>query len=110
MVAERKWDENHIKTSLRQIDSNSWLFSNLVLHRLQSPSKTATWNDETGGSSYTISDGLNHSASASASASAIPFDSPHIKLIHEAGDASAVWSIGHSAIRSDTLSKGLHPK
>ena len=25
-------------------------------------------------------------------------DSPYIKLIHEAGDASAIWSIGNNAV------------
>lgn len=104
MVVERKWGENHINKSLKQATSNTWVIGNLVLSRSKSPSKTATWIDGVDGSSYTITTGPNHLPSASV-------DSPHIKLIHEAGDASAVWSIGNSAIcKVRYLEEGVTPE
>ncbi|KAF1997837.1 hypothetical protein P154DRAFT_578571 [Amniculicola lignicola CBS 123094] len=104
MVVERKWGENHINKSLKQVASNTWIIGNLVLSRSQSPSKTTTWVEEVDGSSYTITNGPNHLPSAS-------LDSPDIELVHEAGDASAVWSIGNSAIcKVRYLERGVTPE
>ncbi|KAF2760068.1 hypothetical protein EJ05DRAFT_271274 [Pseudovirgaria hyperparasitica] len=70
MVVQRKWGDNHINKSFKQIDRSTWLIGKFVLHRSPSPSDTATWNDDSDNSSYTLTP----------------------------GDASAVWSIGGNAI------------
>ncbi len=104
MVVERKWGEKHINKSLKQINSNTWSIGNLVLFRSESPSETAKWVDEADGSNYTITKNPNYLPSTSV-------DSPHIELIHEAGDASAVWSIGNSAIcKVRYLEEGVTPE
>ncbi|KAH8710281.1 hypothetical protein GQ44DRAFT_626618 [Phaeosphaeriaceae sp. PMI808] len=91
MVVECTWDENNINKAHKQATSNTWVIGNLVLSRSKSPSKAVTWIDGVDGSSYTITTRSNHLPS-------VFLDSLHIKLIHEAGDAFAVWSIGNSAI------------
>jgi hypothetical protein len=92
MVIVRKWGKEHINNSLKQIDSNTWLIGRLLLHRSPYPSDTATWNDDGDNSSYLLTE-----APSSLPPAITPPNSPHIKLVHEAGDASAVWSIGQNA-------------
>lgn len=104
MVAVRGWGENHINKALKQATSNTWVIGNLVLSRSQGHLKTATWIDAVDDSSYTITTCPNYLPSAFV-------DSPHIKLIHEAGDASAVWAIGNSAIcKVRYLEEGVTPE
>src|SRR6266536_2105638 len=106
MVVVRKWGENHINKSLKQIDSNCWLIGHLVLHRSPSPSDAATWNDDGDNSSYTLTD-----APTPLLAATTPVDSPYIKLVHEAGDASAVWSIGKNALcKVRYIEEGVTPE
>lgn len=93
MAEFRKLDHQHILKSLKQIDKNTWLLGNLVLQRLPDPStKFATWKDDDG------SNFLLTVACKSLQTAITDIDSPYITLIHEAGDASAVWSIGNNAI------------
>ena len=87
-----KWGEEHINNSLKQIDSNTWLIGRLLLRRSPYLSDTATWNDDGDNSSYLLTE-----APTPLPPAITPPNSPHIKLVHEAGDASAVWSIGHNA-------------
>lgn len=91
MVVVCKWGEDHINKSLKQIDSSTWLIGPIILHRSPYSSDTATWNDDSDNSSYTLTE-LPHPPPSTT----MP-NSPFIKLVHEAGDASAVWSIGESA-------------
>src|SRR4051812_26081608 len=93
MVVERKWGEDHISKSFKQLTSNTWLVGGLLLlHRSQKLLAWATWNDHGDESSYTLTIAPTPPPSATT-----PPDSPYIKLVHEAGDASAVWSIGNNA-------------
>jgi hypothetical protein len=91
MPVVRKWGEDHINKSLQQINPDSWLIGGLVLHRAPHLSDVATWNDDGDNSSYTLT------RAPTPLPAATPLDSPYIKLVHEAGDASAVWSIGNNA-------------
>ena len=92
----REWGEDHINKSLKQIDSETWFIHGLVIHRSPYPSDVATWNDDSDNSSYTLTVAPIHLRSATT-----PPDSPYIKLIYEAGDAIAIWSIGNSVVFSE---------
>ncbi|OAL52826.1 hypothetical protein IQ07DRAFT_584844 [Pyrenochaeta sp. DS3sAY3a] len=106
MVVVRKWGEDHINRSFRQIDSNTWLIGNLLLHRSSHPTDTATWNDESDDSSYTLTDAPpSHQLTTSQP------NSPYINLVHEAGDASVVWAIGNSAMcKIRYIEEGVTPE
>ncbi|KAJ8109196.1 hypothetical protein OPT61_g7639 [Boeremia exigua] len=105
MVVVRKWGEDYINKSLRQIDSNSWLIGSLVLHRSPCSSDEATWNDDGDYSSYTLTE-----APTPLPITTSP-NSPYITLVHEAGDASAVWSIRDSAIcKVRYIKEGITPE
>ncbi|KZM26562.1 uncharacterized protein EKO05_0005361 [Ascochyta rabiei] len=93
MAVERKWGDNHISRALTQIHSESWLLGNFVLRRLPYCSDTATWNDESDNSSYTLENLSSPHPPATAH-----YDSPYIQLVHQAGDASAVWAVGSIAL------------
>lgn len=92
MAEFRKFGDLHILKSLKQIDKNTWLIGNLILRRLSEFSDLATWNDNDG-SSFLLA--VAHKPLPIAT---MVVDSPYITLIHEAGDASAVWSIGNNVI------------
>jgi hypothetical protein len=62
------------------------------LRRLPEPSGFVTWEDDDG-SVFSLA-----IAPRSLSILTMNVDSPHVKLIHEAGDASAIWSIGNNAV------------
>ncbi|KAL9084082.1 MAG: hypothetical protein Q9165_008219 [Trypethelium subeluteriae] len=104
MVVLRKWGDNHINKSLKQIDLNTWLIGNFVLHRSLKQSSTATWND-IDGSSYTLTE------APSPPPPTVAPNGPHTALVHEAGDASAVWSIGHVAFcKVRYIEEGVTPE
>ncbi|KFY37316.1 hypothetical protein V495_07244 [Pseudogymnoascus sp. VKM F-4514 (FW-929)] len=106
MPVERKWGEDHINKSLRQINQDSWLIGNLVLHRAPNLSDAAIWNDDGDNSSYTLTEVPTPLPSATT-----PLDSLYIKLVHEAGDASAVWSIGNNAFcKVKYIESGVTPE
>ncbi|KAH7364909.1 hypothetical protein BKA65DRAFT_146239 [Rhexocercosporidium sp. MPI-PUGE-AT-0058] len=91
--------------TLKQIHSNAWLIGNLVLHRSPFPSETSTWNDDGDNSSYTLTEAPTPLPSATT-----PPD-PHIKLVHEAGDASAVWFIRNNALcKVRYIEEGVTPE
>lgn len=92
MPDKRKWGEDHINKSIKQIDTDSWLVGHMLLRRYPYQSDIALWNDDQDGSSYSLTEAPvpYHSTSK--------IDSPYFKLVHEAGDASAVWSIGNVAL------------
>jgi hypothetical protein len=104
MVVERKWGDDHISKSLMQLDFDTWLIGGfLLLHRSPEPSAWATWNDHGDKSSYTLTIAPTPPPSGST-----PPDSPFIKLVHEAGDASAVWSIGNDVFcRARFIEEGV---
>ena len=93
MVDVRRTKEDAIKLSLRQIDETSWMIGNFTLRRSPFLSDTATWNDSSDTSIYTI-----EKLSAEQPVTTSFVDSPYIKLIHETGYESAVWSIGGVAV------------
>ncbi|PVH90207.1 hypothetical protein DM02DRAFT_621128 [Periconia macrospinosa] len=92
MVVRRKGGKDHINQSFKQIDSSTWLIGSLMLSRSPDLSNNATWNDISDNSSYTLTVAPTfHDLTTSSP------NSPFINLVHEAGDASAVWSIGNCA-------------
>ncbi|KAF1959008.1 hypothetical protein CC80DRAFT_24230 [Byssothecium circinans] len=69
------------------------------------PSDGATWIDDDDSSSYTLT-----GAPIPLPSTTSP-DSPYITLVHEAGDASAVWSIGNSAFcKVRYIEEGVTPE
>lgn len=78
MVVVRKWGEDYINKSLKQIDSNTWLTGGFVLYRSPFSSNTATWNDDGDNSSCTLKQALNPLPSATT-----PTESPYIKLVYD---------------------------
>ncbi|KFY89015.1 hypothetical protein V500_05991 [Pseudogymnoascus sp. VKM F-4518 (FW-2643)] len=106
MVAVRKWGDDHINKSIRQINLDTWLIDGLVLHRSPCLSNAATWNVDGDNSSYTLTEAPTPLPSATT-----PLDSPYIKLVYEAGDASAVWSIGNNALcKVKYIEEGVTPE
>ena len=78
----------------------------MVLHRSPFPSKTATWNDDGDNSSYTLTEAPTPLPSATT-----PPYSPYIKLVYEAGNASAVWPIGNNALcKVRYIEEGVAPE
>ncbi|KAF2788687.1 hypothetical protein K505DRAFT_394109 [Melanomma pulvis-pyrius CBS 109.77] len=106
MVVQRKYGKDYINQSLGQIDSNTWLIGSLVLCRSPYLSEKATWNDDGDNSSYTLT-----AAPTPYYLTTSPPNSPFIKLVHEAGDASAVWSIGNCALcKVRYIEEGVTPE
>ena len=66
------------------------MLGSFKLYRSSHLSENATWNDSD--ASYTLT-----KIPALCSYMTTDLDSSYIKLVHEAGDASAVWSIGNNA-------------
>ncbi|KAF1347261.1 hypothetical protein EJ07DRAFT_160399 [Lizonia empirigonia] len=87
-----EWDDGHISRALRQIDSDSWILGKFVLRRLPYLSDAATWNDNGDNSSYILEKTLSPHPPAT-----LQSDSPYIRLVHQAGHASAVWAVGTKA-------------
>ncbi|OQD73402.1 hypothetical protein PENDEC_c015G01543 [Penicillium decumbens] len=82
-----------VREPIKQVDENTWLIGPLILQRSSGYSDTATWYDRDDDLSYTVTDAPNP---APPSVPLAP-DHPNIVLVYDAGDASAVWSIGKAA-------------
>ncbi|KAK2047208.1 hypothetical protein LZ31DRAFT_551537 [Colletotrichum somersetense] len=92
-------DEIPVRGSIRQLDPESWVIGGcILLSRTTSsnPSRTA-WSDGKG-AYFTVSysQGLLPPG-------ALPPTGGPIKLVHDAGDASAVWSIGDAFLKVHIL-------
>jgi hypothetical protein len=99
-------DDDHINNSLRQIDPDSWLVGNLVLRRLPYTSASATWTDDRDQSSYTLDEAPTPHPHTTPLV-----DNRYIEIVHEAGDASVVWSIGNSVLcKAKCIEEGATPE
>jgi hypothetical protein len=92
MPIVRKWGDEHISRVLRQVRPDLWLLGSFSLQRVPYHSETATWYDENDGSSYIL-----EKLSTPHPPATLHYESPYIQLVHEAGDASAVWAVGNVA-------------
>jgi hypothetical protein len=81
------------RESIAQVDgdANTWLIGPLQLHCRKGSSGTFTWYDEDDNLSYTLTDAPDPLPPT------VPLDDPRFKLVYDAGDSSAVWSVGNSA-------------
>ncbi|KAJ5948289.1 hypothetical protein N7466_001304 [Penicillium verhagenii] len=86
-------DPDPVRESISQIDTDTWLIGPLLLHRSQGPYDTSTWYDPDDSTSYTLS----NAPIPPPPSVPLPTDDPKIKLVYDAGDSSAVWSIGYHA-------------
>jgi hypothetical protein len=97
---------SHIENYLRQIDTESWLVGNPVLRRLPYTSASATWNDDRDQSSYIL-----HEAPTPHPRTTPLVNNQYIEVVHEAGDASVVWSIGNSVFcKAKCIEEGATPE
>lgn len=81
-----------VRESIKYVDANTLLIGPLKLHRSSGYSDTCTWYDQNDDLSYTLTDAPTSPPPTS------PFtNDPKLKLVYDAGDSSAVWSIGNSA-------------
>ncbi|KAJ5252554.1 hypothetical protein N7489_002964 [Penicillium chrysogenum] len=85
--------EDHIKESIKQVDKNTWIIGSLILHSSSGRSDTSSWYDSTDNISYT----LTNAPAPPPPAVPLIAKSPKILLVYQAGNSSAVWSIGTSA-------------
>ena len=86
-------DDDHISMALQQIDSESWLLGNVVLRRLLYASESSSWNDGHDQSSYIFEEAhIPHPQTTPLS------DNQYVRVVHQIGNASAVWAIGANAL------------
>ncbi|KAG7294592.1 hypothetical protein NEMBOFW57_004668 [Staphylotrichum longicolle] len=87
----------HVRDSVRQIDSTSWLIGRShILRHIQGPyDGDCLWkNTTTANSCYTLSP----APSPPPCTTPLLPDDPHVRQIHDAGNASAVFSFGNEII------------
>lgn len=82
-----------VRESISLVDADTWLIGPLLLHCSEGLCETSTWYDADDDLSYIVT------AASAPRPSSVPLsaDDPKIKLVYDAGDCSAVWSIGNSA-------------
>lgn len=96
----RKFGEDHINRSIKQIDDQTWLMGRFILRRSTADHKVAMWIDSVDSSSWSLTEASKGQLPVinTTISSKTGIDSPYIKLIHEIGDTSAVWAIGNDVI------------
>ncbi|KAL2362010.1 hypothetical protein RJZ56_005082 [Blastomyces dermatitidis] len=82
-----------VRESVKQVDPSRWLIGSLMLRRSSFASDTVTWKDDGDNSNYTLMD----APTPRPPTTPLPPNDPYIVLVYDAGDSSAVWSIGHNA-------------
>lgn len=82
-----------VRESIKQVDANTWLIGPLKLHRSKGYSDTSTWYDQDDDYNYTVT----CAPVPPPPALSLSSDDPKIRLVHDCGDSSAVWSIGNNA-------------
>ncbi|KAJ8131820.1 hypothetical protein O1611_g1800 [Lasiodiplodia mahajangana] len=106
MVDKRKWGDQHINKSIKQIDAATWLIGDFILNRSPTQCDQTHWNDDRDHSSYYLS-----KRPSRVPVSTTPLDTPYIQLVHESGDASAVWSIGSTVLcKARYIEEGVTPE
>jgi len=106
MADKRKWGDQHINKSIKQIDASTWLIGDdFILHRSSTQCDQANWNDNRDYSSYHLSKRPSQVPSLTL------LDTPYIQLVHGVGDSSAVWSIGSNVLcKARYLEEGVTPE
>jgi hypothetical protein len=84
----------HVRDSVRQIDCNAWLVGDQFIIRRQRPAPAEFLWEDSDGFWYTLSDAVPPLPPSTP----LPADS-HIRQVHDAGDASAVWSFGDAFLK-----------
>jgi hypothetical protein len=92
--------DDPVRESIKEVDANNWLIGPLRLHRSKGYSDISTWYDQDDDLSYT----LTSAPIPSPPTVQLPADDPKIRLVYDAGDSSAVWSIGKRAFCKVKLS------
>lgn len=85
--------DDPVRASIKEVDGNTWLIGPLQLRRSKGYRETSTWYDKDDDLSYT----LTNAPVPRPVTVPLPANDPTIKLVYDAGDSSAVWSVGKSA-------------
>lgn len=85
--------EDPVRDSIKQVDEGTWIIGTLILHRSTGYSDTAKWYDRDHDLSYFLADAPDPAPPFVP----LPADHPDSKLVYDAGNCSAIWSIGNSA-------------
>ncbi|KAJ5135372.1 uncharacterized protein N7515_004650 [Penicillium bovifimosum] len=92
--------DDPVRESIKEVDADTWLIGPLTLHRSKGYHSTSTWYDQDDDLSYTLT-----SAPIPLPPSVpLPAEHSNIRLVYDAGDSSAVWSVGKSAFCKVKLS------
>ncbi|KAJ5543198.1 hypothetical protein N7535_005627 [Penicillium sp. DV-2018c] len=92
--------DDPVRASIKEVDGNTWLIGPLQLRRSKGYRETSTWYDQDDDLSYTLTDApVPRPVTVP-----LPANDPTIKLVYDAGDSSAVWSVGKSAFCKVKLS------
>jgi hypothetical protein len=85
--------EEPVRHSVRQVDADTWLIGSLIISRSSGYSDISTWFDECDEASFTIT----NAPTPPPPSVPIPTNDPTIRLVYDAGESSAVWSLGNCA-------------
>jgi aminoglycoside phosphotransferase len=85
--------EEPVIDSLRQVNEDTWLVGNLLISRSTGYSDASTWFDDCDDASFTVS----IAPTPPPPSKPIPPNDPIIRLVYDAGESSAVWSLGKCA-------------
>ncbi|KAJ5781908.1 uncharacterized protein N7518_010391 [Penicillium psychrosexuale] len=101
--------ETHMRDSIRQVDENTLLIGDLILHSSSGRSDTSSSNIC---SWYDTTDNLSHTLTNAPVPlpPTIPLraDDPRLVLVYNVGECSAVWSIGNDVFcKIKTLEEGV---
>lgn len=108
-MASESHNEIPVRESIRQLGSDSWVIGGrILLLRTTSPSSySSTWSDGEG--AYFAVSECDDRNDESLPGELLPADSP-IQKVHDAGDASAVWSIGDAFLKVRALHSTKHTR
>ncbi|KAL3489540.1 hypothetical protein BJX62DRAFT_208946 [Aspergillus germanicus] len=85
--------EEPLRHSIRQVDENTWLIGNLIISRSTGHSDSSTWFDDGDQASFTVT----HTPTPPPPSVPLSTNDPTIRLVYDAGESSAVWSLGKCA-------------
>lgn len=75
-----------VRESIKQVDENTWLIGDLILHSSSGPSDVSSWYDSTDNLSYT----LTNAPVPLPPTVPLPTDNPRIVLVYDVAERSSI--------------------